>query len=190
MASVEKKLASRATLVFVDEAGFGLTPATGKTWAIRGETPVLNHTWRAYARISAISGLTTDQRLFFQLKPHETFKGPDAARFLRLLLRHIRGEIIIVWDGGAQHRSKAVRDLAEKTERMTIIRIPAYCPELNPDEKVWHYAKNVLLRAKTPNSIHELTNELRRAFRTMKQQPNLLDSMLRASELPWTPRIT
>lgn len=190
MAQLEKKLATGATLVFVDEAGFGLTPATGKTWALRGETPVLKHAWRAYARISAISGITTDQRLFFQLKRHESFKGPDVARFLRLLLRHIRGEIIVVWDGGPQHRSKAVRELHEKTERLTIVRIPAYCPELNPDEKVWNHAKNVLLRAKTPNSMDQLVVEIRRAFRTMKNAPGLLASLLRASELPWGSALT
>lgn len=190
MAAFEKRLAEGATLIFVDEAGFGLTPVTGRTWALRGETPTISHAWGPYARVSAISGLTTDERLFFQLKRNATFKGADIARFLRLVLRHIKGEVFVVWDGGAQHRSRVVHEVAEANPRLTLVRLPAYCPELNPDEKVWHHAKNVKLRGRTPANANALVEEIRRAFRHMKRDAHLLSSMLRASELPWASTVT
>lgn len=174
----------------MDEAGFGLVPVCGKTWAFRGETPTLTHAWSPYARISAISGITTDERLFFRLKEFDTLRGPDVARFLKLLLQHISGEIAVVWDGGGQHRSKAVREVLHESPRMQAYTLPAYCPELNPDEKVWGHAKNVELKGVTPSDVFDLHEELIRAFRTMKRDPKLLRSMLLASDLPWGSALT
>jgi hypothetical protein len=47
----------RAHLVFLDESGFLLIPNVRKTWAPRGETPLLWHRYR-HDRISAISAVT------------------------------------------------------------------------------------------------------------------------------------
>ena len=58
----------QSTIVWVDEAGFYLLPMAVRTWAPRGQTPLLrvkltrNHLW-------AISGITLDGRLFMQVRP-------------------------------------------------------------------------------------------------------------------------
>jgi len=173
----------------VDEAAFNPVPDTGNTWALRRETPVFLHAWRPFGRVSAISGLTTSKRLFFQLHRNKTIKGPDVARFLRLLLRHIEGDIIVVWDGAAQHRSKAVRATLAENPRLETVRIPAYCPELNPDEKVWNHAKNVDLKGRTARDVEELVLNVRHAFASMRRRHGLLRGLLYASELPWTPAV-
>ncbi|MFA5862786.1 MAG: IS630 family transposase [Candidatus Thermoplasmatota archaeon] len=179
-----------ATLVFVDEAGFGLVPVTGKTWGLRGETPIIHHPWSPYARISVISGITADQRLFFQLKPDGTFKSPDIAKFLKHLLRHIEGEIVLVWDGAPQHRGAAIRQVLDENSRLEIVRLPGYSPDFNPDELVWHYTKNVNLRGKTPANIHELKENVCASFASLRRRPEMLRSFLHATELPWGSSLT
>ena len=174
----------------MDEAGFSLTPVSGKTWTFRGETPTIRHAWGPYARISAISGITTDARLFFRLKEYDTFRGPDVARFLKQLLQHIDGTVAVIWDGGGQHKSKPVRDILVENPRLTCHILPAYCPELNPDEKVWNHAKNVELKGVTPSDIFDLREEILRSFAAMKRRPKLLRALLHASELPWGSALT
>ena len=73
--------------------------------------------------------------------------------------------------------------------RLKTYILPAYCPELNPDEKVWNHAKNVQLKGVTPSDIFDLREEILRAFRAMKRKPKLLRSLLHASELPWNPHL-
>ena len=86
-----------AHLVFVDEPGLMLRPTVARTWAPRGQTPVLRHSQR-HDRISVISGVTvspTRRRvgLYFQWH-HHNVRDIEAVAFLRHLLRQLRGRII------------------------------------------------------------------------------------------------
>jgi transposase len=66
-------------------------------------------------------------------------------RFLKHLLRHISGKLLVVWDGLPVHRSQAVKDFLRQgaTQRVHLEQLPGYAPELNPAEGVWNYLKNV-----------------------------------------------
>ena len=46
--------------------------------------------------------------------------------------------IVMIWDGAPYHTAKALRIPA----CMTILRQPAYSPELNPVENLWHYLRS------------------------------------------------
>ena len=57
----------QATIVWVDEAGFYLLPMAVRTWAPRGQTPVLRVKLTRDHRI-AISGIPLDGHLFMQVR--------------------------------------------------------------------------------------------------------------------------
>src|SRR5436190_1288005 len=143
-----KKKAEREgrTLVWVDESAFYLLPAVVRTWAPRGETPIV----RAFLtrdHLAVISGLTPAGRLLLQVR-RQAFKGPDVVRFLRHLLRHLPGKLLVLWDGAPIHRAQPVRDFlaAGGAARIYLEQLPSYAPELNPDEGIWGYLKQVELR--------------------------------------------
>jgi hypothetical protein len=50
-----------AHLVFLDESGFFLTPSVRRTWAPRGQTPILD-AWDRRDRIAAISSISVSPR--------------------------------------------------------------------------------------------------------------------------------
>ena len=112
--------------MFLDESGFMLTPTVRRTFAPRGQTPVLR-SWDRHDRISAISAVTVSPKrrrlgLYFHLMPDdENVHGEDTVAFLRQLRRHIAGPMTILWDRGNVHdRSKVVRAyLAEHPEVVT-----------------------------------------------------------------------
>jgi hypothetical protein len=101
--------------VSLDESGFMLTPTVRRTFAPRGQTPILK-SWDRHDRISAISAVTVSPRrrrlgLYFHLMPDdENVHGEDTVAFLKRLRRHIPGPMTILWDRGNVHdRSKVVR---------------------------------------------------------------------------------
>ena len=87
-----------------------------------------------------IAGLTL-RRFYFRI--HEgSIDGERAAEFLRALRRHLRGRLLVIWDGAAIHRRKAVKAvLTESRGRLWLERLPTCAPELNPVESLWAHLK-------------------------------------------------
>jgi transposase len=187
VAAHQKKAARLgAHLVFVDESGFLLIPSVRRTWAPRGQTPLLRHRQRR-ERISVISGLSVSPRrrrcgFYFLLSP-ENIRHPEVCAFLRDLLRHLRGPVIVIWDNGTIHGGDAIRALQARYPRLHLYRFPGYAPELNPDEGVWNLAKHALANGR-PDSQRELFRYLRSHFSRIRRSQSLLRGCVRGSDLP------
>jgi transposase len=94
--------------------------------------------------LSAISGITSDGRLFMQTQ-EQAYHSPEVVRFLRLLLRKIQGKLVVIWDGSPIHRGQPIKDFLRRgaARRLHLEQWPAYAPELNPDEGIGNYLKRV-----------------------------------------------
>ncbi|MFN2385627.1 MAG: transposase [Thermoanaerobaculia bacterium] len=175
-----------AHLVFADESGFLLTPTVAKSWAPVGKTPVVRHFDRR-DRISAISGISVSPKrrrlnLYFQL--HEkNIQQAEVRDFLRHLLKHLRGYLIVLWDGGRPHQGRLVRDFCRRSKRLRLDRLPAYAPELNPDEGVWKLAKQTLANGR-PRDRYDLTFSLLDALEAIRTSQNNLRGCITHSALP------
>lgn len=163
-----------------------MIPTVRKTWAPRGKTPLLRHSYRR-DRISTISALTVSPcrgrwGLYVQFH-RKNITGVEVVQFLRLLLQQVRGCIVLLWDGGTIHRRQLVREYLKKhRRRLRVHRFPAYAPELNPDEHVWTQSKRELANA-APEDIDELDRMLRRSLRRLRRSQQLLQACLRMSDL-------
>ena len=80
------------TIVWVDESGFYLLPGAVRTYAPRGQTPILRLPL-SRDHLAVISGITPDGRLLM-LVQERPYKSPDIVRFLKHLLRHIPGKLL------------------------------------------------------------------------------------------------
>jgi transposase len=129
--------------VFVEEAGFYLLPMAVRTYAPRGHTPVLRVAL-THDHLSAISGVTPQGKLYMMIQD-TPFDGLAVVRFLRHLLRHISGRVLVIWDGRPAHHGQVVNNFLAQgaAQRLHLERLPGYAPDLNPDEGVWHYLKAV-----------------------------------------------
>jgi transposase len=152
-----------AHLAFLDESGFLLIPAVRRTWAPRGQTPVHRH-WVKREKVSIISALTVSPQrqhlgLYFRCLPEANFDNVEVADFLRHLLRHLRGFVIVIWDNGRPHRGDAIRALLRRCRRIHLEALPPYAPELNPDEGVWNQTRTTLANGR-PDDPTELAQTL------------------------------
>lgn len=183
-----KKNAARlgAHLVFIDESGFLLIPSVRRTWAPTGKTPLLRH-WQRHDRISVISGLSISPRrrrlgLYFQLHD-QNLHAAEVCGFLRELLRHLRGPVIVLWDNGKIHKGPLVRALCAEFPRLHIETFPPYAPELNPDEGVWTLAKGQLANGR-PDDRGALRAHLLAALHDIRRSQRLLRGCINQSDLP------
>lgn len=122
-----------------------------------------------------MSGITQEGRLYVRIQD-KSFKGRDVVDFLRHLLCHIEGNILLIWDGCPIHKSKEVKKfLSEESKgRIRIECLPPYCPELNPDEGVWQYLKCVLLKNVCCPNLKVLGQKIRQAIRTLRTRKEVL----------------
>lgn len=180
MARAQKKaLAEARTLIWVDEAGFYLLPAVLRTYAPSGQTPIIRHRL-TNDHLSAISGITPDGKLYMQVQ-EDAFRGPDIVGFLKHLLRHIPGQLLVIWDGSPTHRCQVVKDFlaAGATKRMHLERLPGYAPDLNPDEGIWQYLKRVELRNVSCRDLDHLRCELRRAKERLRHKTHIIQACIK-----------
>ena len=164
--SWEKKVAEGATLVYLDEVGFSLKGVRRRTWSTRGVTPLvtLPANWE---KLSTIGAITSDGRFFQQTKSGAIRSG-DVIRFFQHLLRHVQGEIVVVLDNAGIHRAKATQAFVGLHERLSLVFLPPYAPELNPIELVWAYVKRNVLGNFCARSVSELKAKLVTAWQRVR----------------------
>src|SRR5580658_10304713 len=92
----------RATVVFVDESGIQTTPNVRRSWSRVGSRLVLRSPAH-HEKISAISGVTSDGELYFELH-EDDITGTQVIWFLEQLLEEIPGRVVVLLDNGGIHR--------------------------------------------------------------------------------------
>lgn len=179
-----------AYLVFLDESGFQLTPSVRRTWAPRGETPILD-AWDRRDRISAISSITVSpmhQRLnlYFELLPaNENAHAEDIVAYLGHLRDRLRSPLTVLWDGSRIHdRSGLVRDFLAQHPEIVTERLPAYAPEINPDELVWGWTKYGRLSNLAAWNTDWLFDHVIEALCYLRQHPEQLAAFIEHTKLP------
>jgi transposase len=163
-----------ATIVWVDESGFYLLPLALRTWAPRGQTPIL-HVPLTHDHLSAISAITLDGRLFLQVR-EDSYDGEAVVDFLRVVLRQIPGKLLVIWDGSPIHHGQAVKDFlrAGAAKRLQLEQLPGYAPDLNPDEGIWNYLKRVELANVCCADLDDLRHHLLRAGVRLRHKPEVV----------------
>jgi hypothetical protein len=156
----------KAALIFLDEAGFMLTPLVRRSLWPRGRTQVLDALQR-HDRISAISCLTLgvhdeQPELYFELLPEGlNVRAENVVAFLSDLRRELSGPWTIVWDRHRIHgRARRVQEWLAKQTDVVLEDLPAYLPKGNPDEMVWGWLKYGRLANRCPKDVAELRDHL------------------------------
>jgi transposase len=189
--AVPSKRARRlgAHLVFIDESGALLSPLVRRTLAPKGETPILEHPTKNREKVSLIAALTLSPQgrhlgFYFSTLVNDHFESFTVAWFVRELLRHLRGPVIVVWDRGNMHKGPEIRQLLADFPRLSLEFLPPYAPELNPVEQIWTHVKWNRLSNFAPHDSTELEQRLFEELHECRHDQDRLRSFWHASELP------
>jgi transposase len=128
----------RLRVFFQDESRFGQQGTTTNVWARRGSRPsAVRQTDYEYLWVLGIVCPETGQAEGL-LSPRLNTDVINV--FLQEFSATLSAEehAIMLWDGAGFHTSKQLR----VPENVTPIQLPAYSPELNPIENLWHFLKS------------------------------------------------
>lgn len=186
----KKGVDEHAHLVLIDETGLFLNPLVRRTWAPVGQTPILDAFGRHREKVSVIGAVSISpvtQRLgfYFASDPYEYFTTEKVVGFLRDLLKHLRGKVIVIWDGGPNHKGPLMRQFLTRNKRLRLERLPAYSPDLNPVETVWSWLKYGQLANYVPPDVNRLEDWVIEYLIQLKCDPGLLRRLWDGSELPF-----
>jgi len=174
----------------LDETGFLMAPLLRRTWALRGQPPLLAVRARTHEKVSAIGALVVSPRrrritLYLALHPGKNIRGPYVLEFLRHLRRHLRGPLMLLWDSGNPHRHREVRRYLATHRHWHVVWLPPYAPELQPQEQVWNHFKYGRLANFAPDDLPEICRAVWREARRVAHRPALLKSLFHHSTLPF-----
>ena len=129
-----------AVIFFVDEAAIRSDAHRGTTWGKIGQTPVVLDSGQRFG-LRLISAVSPRGDMRFA-----SFEGKMTTErfldFIEKLRRDVRRPIIVIADNASYHTGPRIEAYCEASgEAVLVHNLPAYSPELNPDEQVWNHAK-------------------------------------------------
>lgn len=144
----------------------------------------MRHTGGHWKRLSVAGALAFrwdggDMRFFFQTLAG-TYTDTHLVTFLRALKRHFpRQRVLLIWDGLGAHHSRRMRAfLARQRRWLTVERLPAYAPELNPIEQVWGNVKTRELANVCAPDLDTLRRPLHCGLGRIRREPELAAGFL------------
>jgi transposase len=177
--------ASGAKVFFVDEAHFRADADLRGKWVLKGEPALVDSTsprWGEKASYYSAVCLETGEVEVMEVAGNSC--AETSAAFLAQLRATHAGPLIVIWDNGPAHGGEAVRAYLMTPElALRLVRLPAYSPDFNADEKIWGWVReevtaNTCLGTKA--AVHEQvgaffgglaarTEEVKRRCRTTLQ---------------------
>jgi len=174
-----------ASIYFEDESGVRSDFHSGKTWALKGKTPVITKTGARFGcnMIGAIS--PRGEFRFMVVKG--TVNADCICSFLKKLMHGAEKPIFLIWDGHPTHRSKTVRKCVESFEgKLEIFFLPSYSPELNPIEQVWNNVKTHGIGRQVIWGPDQLKSLIMSRLRRLQKLPRIIANFFRHPDCIYT----
>ena len=148
--AIKKRAAKEdAVIYFADETGMRSDHQAGKSYAPKGQTPVIKRTGQRFS-LNMISAISNRGHLQFMILDGR-FNGEVFQTFLQQMIKYSRKKIYLVIDGHPAHKTKMLNDWLEENEtRIEVFFLPPYSPELNPQEYVNQDVKTNIIGKKRP----------------------------------------
>lgn len=173
-----------ASIFFLDEAGFTSEPNLGRTYGLKGQTPVVQTTGQRQ-KVSAISAVNA-RGAFWSKVYTGMLNATRFVEFLKDFRRGGRGRVFLVVDGHPSHHAKIVKNYVEATRGMLELHfIPPYAPDLNPDEFVWQHAKTNGISKKPLKANESLKERVKADMAAIKSNPKLVRSFFHAPSVAY-----
>ena len=131
------------------------------------------------ARLSLISAVSNRGALRWMVLDGAV-NAPALIRFLERLIREVGRKVFLILDRLRVHRAARVCDwLAEHRARIEVFYLPAYSPELNPDEGLNADLKQVVTRTAPARSKQQLKRATISHLRRLPRSPARVRSYFR-----------
>ena len=175
-----KRLGAR--IFFSDEAGFQSDPVLGRTYGLRGQTPVVKTSGQRQS-LNVISAINARGE-FWAVTYTGKLNAESFVLFLQNFVESQAGRIFLVVDGHPAHKANAVKSYIQSLKgRLELHFLPPYAPDLNPDEFVWSHMKNNGVSKKPLKTNESLQSRVDHDLNSLKENPEPVKSFFGATSV-------
>jgi transposase len=162
-----------ADVYFWDESGFRADAVHGKTWGVKGQTPVVERPGQRQS-ISAASAVNSKGGFWFA-----TYEGGLTGELfvdlLKKLMHRRKKPVRLVVDGLPAHKKACVKEYVASTQgKLSLHFLPGYAPDLNPDELVWSHAKRTGVARNPLKAGEKLKDRVDQQLQAIADNPPLV----------------
>src|SRR6266481_5215172 len=187
LVSVGRLLAQRekAEIYFGDAAHMRSDHHAGRTWGLKGETPVVSSTGARY-RMSLISAVTARGHMRFMIKEKGGVNADVFIEFLRRLMVGTKNKIFLIVDRGPAHVAKKTKAFVAGLDgKLRLFYLPPYSPDRNPDELVWKHLKADTVGRTSITSLDDFKTKVKSSMLSLQRNPEKVRSFFHKPSLKY-----
>lgn len=160
-----------ADIWWADETSCVSLPTNLKGYAKKGEKPLLFHTAKKF-RINMISAITNTGKTMFSLYD-EAINTDRFIDFLQKAIDSSDKKIFMILDNLRVHHAKVVKAwIEEHKEQIQLFFLPAYSPDLNPDEYLNQDYKKNANKNQVPTTKTQLEKSTKAYMESLQNNPD------------------
>lgn len=181
---VERARQEQATIYWGDEMGIRSDDHRGRSYAPIGQTPVITTTGKRFG-CNMISALSNRKKLFFMIFTKK-FNADMFIVFLSRLTKQLHGKIFLIVDHHRVHESQKVTKWVERNhKKIELFFLPAYSPELNPDELLNQDVKANAVNRTNILTSQDLTKAVRKYLHRRQKQPDTIHNYFQGKHVQY-----
>lgn len=134
-------------MAYLDEAGFSAVHPNRSAWTRKGQRHLIEA--KRGKRLNVLAALLSSGRLV-SARDWQTTTADVFVGFLAWLKQQTTKPLTIILDNASIHTAKSTRPAVRwlKQHGVTLYFLPAYSPELNRIERLWHKIKHTWMAVK------------------------------------------
>jgi transposase len=171
-----------ADIYFADAAHIRSDHHAGKTWGVKGQTPVVVSTGARYS-FSLISAVSARGLMRFMV----TEGGVNTEvfiQFLKRLIANSKKKIFLIVDNGPSHTSKKTKEFVSTIkDKLELFYLPPYSPDLNPDELVWNHLKTNTVGRSTVTNKTDFKRQVKKSMKKLQNDKEKVRSFFQKKSL-------
>lgn len=173
-----------ATIFFLDEAGFQSDPPLGRTYGLKGHTPIVVTSGQRQS-INVISAVTARGE-FWAATYTGKLNAEAFVAFLQNFMKGRRGKAFLVVDGHPAHKANIVKQYVQSLKgRLELHFLPPYAPDLNPDEFVWSHMKTNGVSKQPLKKNESMRKRVEEDIANIQTNPQLVRSFFSAASVAY-----
>ncbi|MGG6431652.1 IS630 family transposase [Anoxybacillus sp. D401a] len=160
-----------AHVLFQDESMIRDYQAIQKTWFVKGKQRIIP-TFGKHQGLKLIGTLNYETGEVFCIE-EERYDAETFLRFLQLVLeRYPTGKIVMILDNARIHHAKLIQPfLKEHEDRLELVFLPPYSPQLNLIEGLWKWLKSDVIYNVFYSGVQEIRKNVQAFIQRINQKP-------------------
>ncbi len=181
---VERAKEQNALIFWGDETAVRSRDQVGRGYSLKGIKPVQTQGGYRFGvnMVSAINNSGNSRFMLFNGR----MNGKKFIEFLRRLIKLQKHKIVLILDNATYHKSALVKAWAAKhADKIELVFLPTYTPELNPDEYMNNALKQKLNHRPKAITPKQLTKSVTSIMRKMQVDKNSIKNLFKHEKVQY-----